>query len=334
MAPRCAAFTRSNRIPRPNPIVRHHHPHRHLSLAVLLSLGLATGTAHAEGPFIGQFELKDLEAGHGYLQFQSQNAYAWGHPRRRVAAGDDETLFDENAVTRLRNALEMEVGLSNYLKFRIGIEFEEERLDDPPSIAQANDFTSWQLSEIGGEVIVVLIPREGDGFGLGIVTEAEHPLESGEANALIMGPIFEFAAGPWSASAIPMGVTFFGGEREDNEPRDNKWDFAYAAQVTYTFSPAWALAVEAYGTVDRIGSTGHRSEENEAFGNSDQHRIGPVVYYTYALPGSTVRSKLETADADDDDDEGPTATLGVGFFAGLTEHTPDGTLKASLEIDF
>ncbi len=304
------------------------------SLSILLLASVLISNARAEGPFIGQFELKDLEAGHGYLQFQSQNAYAWGHPRRRTATDGGETLFDENSVTRLRNALEMEVGLSNYLKFRIGIELEEERFDDPPSIGQANGFSSWKLSEIGGEVIAILIPREGDGFGLGIVTEAEHPLEAGEANALIMGPIFEFAAGPWSASAIPMGVTFFGGDREDNEPRDNKWDFAYAAQITYTFSPAWALAVEAYGTVDRIGSTGHPTEENEAFGDSDQHRLGPVLYYTYALPGATIRSGLETADSDDDDEEGPTATLGVGFFAGLTEHTPDGTLKVSLEVDF
>jgi len=39
---------------------------------------------HAE-PAIGQFELKDLEAEPGEIEFQSQNAWSFGQPRRRWA---------------------------------------------------------------------------------------------------------------------------------------------------------------------------------------------------------------------------------------------------------
>lgn len=301
-----------------------------LAAVCLSSLALARA-AHAEGPAIGQFELKNLEAGFGYLEFQSQNAYSWGQPRRAADLGGAEPLYDENSVARQRHALEMEMGLSRYLKFRVGIEFEKERVDEPGSPAEANDFDSLRLSEIGGEVIAIAIPRDGDGFGLGAVVEAEHPIGGGEPNSIIMGPIFELASGPWFAALIPMGVHHFGGPREDGEARDNKWDFAYAVQLAYAISPAWTLAVEAYGTLDRLGSTGHPSEAAVRFGDHDQHRAGPIVYYTLALPGLAAAG---AGDGEDGDDEAPNATFGLGFFAGLNSNTPDGTLKASLEIDF
>lgn len=304
-----------------------------VSLASML-LAASTCAATAGGPAIGQFELKDLEAGAGYLQFQSQNAYSWGEPRRKTGRGDDgELIADENTVVRMRNALEMEMGFTRYLKSRIGIEFEKERIDDPATLAGANDFDSLKLSEIGGEIIGIMIPRDGDGFGLGAVVEIEHPLGGGEENSVVMGPIFELASGPWFAAFIPMGVHHFGGSVEAGEARDEKWDFAYAAQLLYAYSPEWSLGVEAYGTVDRIAGSGHPNEANEAFGDFDQHRLGPIVYYTYALPGKSIRHDAGEG-GDDDDEEGPTATFGLGFFAGLNENTPDGTLKASLEVDF
>jgi hypothetical protein len=305
--------------------------------AATMLMQLPCGVALAEGPSIGQFELKTLESEAGYLEFQSQNAYAWGHTRRGgtledPAAGD--YLYDENSATRMRNALEMEVGFSRYLKSRIGIEFEDERVDDPTSPFEANDFAGLKLTEIGGEVIAILFPRDGDGFGLGAVAEFENPILSAkdEPKKLILGPIFEVAKGPWFASLIPMAVHFFGGEPEDGEPRDNKWDFSYAAQVKYVFSERWELALEAYGTIDRIGSSGHRTEAGVAFGDFDQHRIGPVLYHTIALEPDAVAG---TASGDGEGDgKGSELTIGLGFLAGLNENTPDGTLKLSLEVDF
>lgn len=309
---------------------------------LLVVMGLAVARlvalpATAGGPAVGQFELKDLESGVGYLQFQSQNAYSWGDERRKTKLEDGELLADENSVIRQRYALEMEMGLNRYLKGRIGIEFEQERIDDPAALSSANDFGDLNLSEIGGELIAILVPRDGDGVGLGFVTEAEHPIGGGEPNSVIMGPIFEWASGPWFAAVIPMAVHHFGGPREDGAALDNKWDFAYAAQALYEASETWSFGLEAYGTVDRIGSTGHAGEAALAFGDHDQHRAGPIVYYTYALPGKSLRQSAHAGAADDsagEEIEGPSATLGVGFFAGLNDNTPAGTAKLSLEIDF
>ena len=36
----------------------------------------------------------------------------------------------------------------------------------------------------------------------------------------------------------------------------------------------------------------------------------------------------------DDDREGTSLNIGIGFLAGLNGKTPDGTLKLSIEVDF
>jgi len=296
----------------------------------------APGSARAE-PSVGQFELKTLESGPDYLEFQSQNAYAWGQPTRRTARTDDgELAFDENSVTRLRNALEIEKGWTRYFKTRIGIEFEQERFEEPEDLANANSFDEWKLTEVGGEAIAIFIPRNGDGFGLGAVVEVEFPTASEESKAVVMGPILELASGPWLFAAVPMLVHDFGGEGEDGGPVDDKWDFAYAAQLAYTVSDRLTLALEAYGTVHRLGETGFVSEEAALFGDFDQHRIGPIAYISWPLGGRGIEQAGAAGNSggSDDEEEGSEVTLGIGALAGLNANTPDGTLKLSLEVDF
>jgi hypothetical protein len=275
---------------------------------------------------IGQFELKTLECAPGLLEFQSQNAYSWGHPARRVEADGVEFVLDENSVERQRHALEVEFGFTQRLKMRLGIELEKERLDDPPTLAQADDFDDLELTEYGAELIGVVIPRAGDGMGLGLMAEFEAPIDDGESSSLVLGPIVEFQSAPWFFAAVPMAVHSFGGEAEDGEEVDDKWDFAYAAQLMYVFSPAWSLTLEGYGTVERIGNTGHPSLSAEVFGDFHQHRLGPVVYFTYPFEGATSSA--------DTDDEGTSLDIGLGLLAGLNDDTSDLTLKLSIEIDF
>ncbi len=302
------------------------------SICALLA-ALVPATALADGPAIGQFELKNLEAGQGYLEFQSQNAWSFGQPSRKSALGDGgERVFDENSVIKQRHALEMEMGFNSFLKMRVGIEYERERLDEPLSLADADSFGELKFDEIGAEVIGVIIPRKGDGFGLGAVVEVERPIESGEQMNVVMGPIFEYASGQWLVAALPLLVHHFGGDPDDEGVRDDKWDFAYAGQVAYTFSPVWTMALEAYGTVDRLGSTGERSEASLLFGDFDQHRLGPILYYSYDLGRSLL--SLDKPKGDDDDGEGSVVTVGMGYLAGLNDNTPDHTLKLSVEVDF
>jgi hypothetical protein len=292
---------------------------------------LAFATPALADPAIGQFELKNLESGPGYMEFQSQNAWTFGQPRRESAVVDGETIYDDNSVVRQREALEMELGFTRYLKMRIGIEFEEERIEEPRSPDEAEAYSSLKLDEIGTELIAIFIPRDGDGFGFGTVVEFERPLEREEQMSLIMGPIFEYAAGPWLLAAIPMAVYDFGGEPEEDGTRDDKWDFAYAAQLAYEFSETWTLAIEAYGTVERLGNTGTRGEAARAFGDHDQHRIGPILYYSYDFGRSLRPDPMRNEDGEIETSE---LTIGVGFLAGLNDNTPDGTLKLSVEVDF
>jgi hypothetical protein len=270
-------------------------------------------------PFIGQFELKTLESAPGSFEFQSQNAWMSGHPPRRAEMTPEGMVLDENAVIAERYALELEMGLTHIFKMRVGIEFEQERLDEPPTLAEANDFDELTLTELGVELIAVLTPREVNGTGLGVVAEIERPTDEAESSNLILGPIIEFQSGPWFASAVPMLVYAFGADAEDGTSSDNKWDFAYAAQLRYALSRSWILALEGYGTVERLGSSGHPSQAAQLFGDFDQHRLGPVVYYAREI-GS--------------DREDANVSMGIGLLGGLNENTADHSVKFSVEIDF
>lgn len=288
-------------------------------------------------PFIGQFELKNLESAPRSFEFQSQNAWSWGQPSRRVANGADGLEFDENAVVRQRHAIELEMGFTHSVKMRIGAEFEKERLEDPATIQEANDFDDLELTELGAEVVAILAPREGNGAGLGVVAELEGPIDQEESNHFSLGPILEFQSGRWFAAAVPMFVYAFGGDTEEGEQADEKWDFAYAAQVAYAFSDTWMLALEGYGTVDRLGSSGHPSESAELFGDFNQHRVGPVVYYSLGFGGFRDASASAPGSAlagANDEEEAATLTIGFGLLEGLNSNTPDHTLKLSIEVDF
>lgn len=302
---------------------------RAAAITITISIGyIANSTAAIAGPAIGQFELKTLASEPGEIEFQSQNAYALGNPRRKTVSdpgGDLEA--DDNSLARARAALELEFGITRYLKGRIGIEYEKERREDFDSVRSAQGYQDLKLDEYAVELIGILVPRKGDGVGLGVVVEFEVPAESGEAKTLVTGPIFEWAQGPWSATAIPMLVQFFGGERNEAGQQDEKIDFAYATQIKYRWSEHFDFALEAYGTIERVGGRGARSEEAALFGDFNQHRIGPIIYWNFT-------PEFATSSRDDDDDDEQMVSLGFGALFGLNEDTPDTTLKLSMEVVF
>lgn len=106
--------------------------------------------------------------------------------------------------------------------------------------------------------------------------------------------------------------------------------------MKYEASDNLALALEAYGTIDRLGSSGNASESARAIGDLNQHRFGPVAYYTWNRP-TAAGAKDDDDKANggkDDDDDGGSVSLGVGVLFGLNENTPDTTLKTGLEFEF
>jgi len=208
------------------------------------------------GPAINQFEVKDLQSEPGDFEFQSQNAWSTGQPRRKSAeVSPGEWIYDDNSVARQRQALEMQLGVTDWLRFRVGVEYEQERLDDPAVFHQADDMGSLKLDEVALEGVVVLIKPKKEGVGLGLLFEYGAPVGEAESAAeLYMGPIIEAHTGPWSAIANLAFVKHVGGKSPDPDfVQDEKWDFAYFTQLKYEFSRNWDLALEGYGTFDRLG---------------------------------------------------------------------------------
>ncbi len=84
-------------------------------------------------------------------------------------------------------------------------------------------------------------------------------------------------------------------------------------------------------TVERLGSSRHRDDAAQFFGDHDQHWIGPILYYSYDFGRSRRSDARRDAFGNIENSE---LTLGLGLLADLNENTPDMTLKLSLEIDF
>jgi hypothetical protein len=280
------------------------------------------------GPAIGQFEIKTLSAEPGEIEFQSQNAFAFGVPKRRTMPNGAGGLdADDNSIARERYGLEVEIGIATFFKMRAGIEYEKERLEELILPSEADAFGDLKLDEYALEGVGILIPRRSHGFALGFVVEYEHPAEAGGSRTLAGGPIVEWASGPWRVTLNPTLVQFYGGERNEVGRRDEKLDLGYAVRLIYAWSERLSLAVEGYGTVERIGGSGERSEEAQLFGDFDQHRAGPIVYWTLPQIAAWKTEGGSSWSADE-------VTLGVGTLFGLNGETPDVTLKVSLEAMF
>ena len=316
----------------------------------MICVGMLVSGPVAAGPGVNQFEVKDLESDPGELQFQSQNAISFGQPKRQVReTAPGVFAFDDNTIARERYALEMQMGLTTWFRMRLGIEFEKERTEEPGSLARANAFDNLSLAGIALEGVAVVVPIKGNGIGLGFLAELDQSVGSGGAHQIYAGPIVQAVYGPWSALANLMIVQHLGSSDVTGEtPADRKRDFAYAAQLQYTVSPTWALALEGYGTIDRLGTSGTPPPERALFGDHDQHRLGPIVYYRFDPSGKPLagvhkgggKSAIKSAVKDDDDgkggddDKGQLVSIGVGVLFGLNNNTPSETLKLSLEYNF
>lgn len=299
-----------------------------LAASAIAGFALIGSSTAVAGPAIGQFEIKSLRSTPGQFEFQSQNAYDLGIPRRQTRTMGGEFEADHNSLPRQRNALEIEYGITTFLKARLGVEYERERREDPTSVHDAQGFEDLKLDEYEAEVIWVLVPRRGDGFGLGVVVEYEHPAESGGTKKLNYGPLFEYQNGPWRLTLNPMLSQFLGGDRNEAGKKDEKIDFGYSARILNRWSESFAVALEAYGSIERIGGRGGRSDDAQLFGDFDQHRIGPVLYWSWIPGGEGSHTHPFGRDRDSE------VTLGVGTLFGLNDDTPTASLKLSMEVEF
>jgi len=148
-----------------------------------------------------------------------------------------------------------------------------------------------------------------------------------QSKSITFGPILQFALDSWQALANVYRIYNF--DCED----DGKWDFAYATRILYQHTKHWGLAVEAYGTIDRLDDSGNFSEESLQFGDHDQHRIGPIVYYSFDM-GWNPKALYGINQGTHGDDQHSELSIGIGWFFGMNNNTPDYTFKWSIEYEF
>ena len=274
------------------------------------------------GPSIGQFEIKELEIEVGAIELQSQNAYSFNHPNRTFINDNGDVEFDENEYVKQRHALEIEISPTHFMRTRIGIEFEKERFDDPETLAEATSYDRLKLSEIAFETIVVLQAPTEKQLGIGLLAEFELAAQAeDDSKSITFGPILQYHINNWQLSSNLYGVYNIDGEDQ------GKWDFSYASRILYQQNPQWSVAIEAYGTIDRLGNSG---EIRSPLGDHDQHRLGPIIYYAI---NTDWQPKSGFNPATDEEQES-SLSIGIGWFFGLNDNTPEHTLKWSIEYEF
>lgn len=233
----------------------------------------------------------------------------------------------------------MQLGVTDWLRFRIGIEYEQERLDEPGSFADAQSFGPLKLDEVSLETVVVFVKPKAEGVGFGWLIQYGSNVSDGVEgrDEFFTGPIVEAHSGPWAFIANLALIKYFNGRAAPGDADyvvDHKLDFAYFLQGSYRFSPQWKLALESYGTVDRLGSSGTRPPSDALLGDSNQHRAGPVLYYTMYPFGRAPATAAAAHGEAEGDDKQWSLTIGTGVLLGLNDTTPDETYKLSIELDY
>lgn len=290
-----------------------------------------------------QLEIKEPKVEAGEVEIEYLGDYHFGQPRRRsIEPSPGSLLFDDNEAIRQRHSVGIGYGLTNWLGVELGVEAEQERFEEAETLAGAKAFDDLKVTEIELAATIVLLPAGKHGFTAAALVQHNTVLERGEARQLFLGTALQYARGQWSATANLYAVKNIGGreERGDAFISDERWDFQYAAQIKYQVNGSFALALEGFGVVERLGNSGTRSEERELFGDFDRHLVGPAVYYSWGGDGERAARKagtglrLRTADADDGSGDAPSYSLGAGVLFGLNDNTSDVVLKWALGVEF
>jgi len=308
--------------------------------SICLGMLTALAPAHAQ---LNQLEIREPKVEAGEVEVEYLVDYHFQRPRRRfieAPPGSGTLVFDDNDFNRQRHTLGMAYGFTKWLSLQVAVEAEQARFEDVETFARANALGDLKLTEIELEGTIVLIPTGKRGFGVAALIEHNIALERGEAHQLFLGTALQYVQGPWSATANLYLVKNIGGreERDGMLIKDERLDFQYAAQIKYSVNDNFAVALEGYGVVERLGGSGTKSEERELLGDFDRHLWGPILYYGWSADDRATKKPskgLRVRDANGDDDKsGPKYKLGAGVLFGLNDNTSPVVLKSSLAVEF
>jgi hypothetical protein len=159
----------------------------------------------------------------------------------------------------------------------------------------------FRIARTAVENIFVLraLSKEG-GIGLGWFTSLEVSTDPATTNSSLFGPIVVLQRDKFSFSANPFFEKTFGRNRVEGIALNYGWN------AKYQLNEGLAVGVEGFGLIENLGDPLPVSEQ--------EHRIGPALFMTIKLANDL------------------TITPDVGLFFGLTEATPNVTLKFNVGI--
>ncbi len=159
-----------------------------------------------------------------------------------------------------------------------------------------------KVETIGVENTFQLLPTNAYFANLGLDLGYESSVQQ-EIQSLEFGPLVQSLIGPFNNTVNLLFEQQYGSDRDSAS-----MSFNYAWQTLYKVTHGVKVGFEAFGEIDSFANDPPKLSEQD-------HRIGPVSYY-------------ET-------DLGPfELSIGGGFLFGLTDATPDNTVKFDVELSW
>jgi hypothetical protein len=201
---------------------------------------------------------------------------------------------DDLDLLRQSHEVEFQYGLTDWWMLRL-----------TPNVEQP-DGESIELASIGIETQFVLVPRNGGTFGLAfMVGYGPYSLfvDDDEPDEFEFGPVIELAPGPWLFTFNPRLM------EEVGNAADQEWlGFEYAAQARYSVTDRWAIAVLGFGEIEELVHAGPFDDQ--------AHLLGPSLYLF-----SSTEAEREWS-------------LGAGVLFGLTDASPDASLRVTFAVEY
>ncbi len=303
-------------------------------LAASLSGALLMGTS----AIAGELEIEEPEISKGEVELEYRGGWSTGHPASiPMAEGDGEDDDEnkpgelENEVVRQVHEVELEIGLTDWLQFQAGAEFEQERDD------AGGGFDSLKLSEIELTALLELVSVERHAIGATLLLGLEETLAEGQdQTTFVIGPIVKAVSGPLSATGNFYFAHAFDirereiedGETEETRTPDH-WTFSYASQIRYQAGQWFGFGAEAFGEVTDIGG----DVANSMLGHDPRsHRIGPALYFTFGGEDAESNSDAEAPAAAEED--APSLETALALLFGLTDDDSNLTFKWDVQFEF
>lgn len=190
--------------------------------------------------------------------------------------GGDESLSDGGHNRAL--VLDAGYGITSRWFTELVLEYEE------------SAGSSGELEAIEWENVFQLTEQGKYWVDVGLFAEYEFKREAGSADEIVLGPMFQKDI---RSTQINLNILL---ERQVGSGADSELEVGYAAQAKWRSNPKHEFGLQ-------------------AFGEEDEHRLGPAIFGTYRL------------------DSGNKLKFDAALLAGVTDDAPDLTARFQVEYE-